>query len=76
MSRKQNASQSSKPAQGPNPAVVKAAYVEAFTKHYPNYRVEFKPTKGDKYFVLINGDNGGLPMDLSDLQEATRNFLH
>ena len=73
--------QRNKPARGAKQAnnehaVALNAYREAFGSRYPTYRVEFKPTKGDKYFVLLNGDKGDIALDINDIREATANLLH
>lgn len=55
-----------------------AAYLEGFSKHYPEKDVKIKSRKQvdgtRKYAVIINGDNGGILLSESDMREATHIF--
>lgn len=54
------------------------AYIEGFTKHYPEKSVEVRGKRqadgSRKYMVVINGDTGGITLSESDMREATRMF--
>ena len=51
-----------------------SAYAEAFQACYHDKNVGFQKAKGNAYHVVINGDKGDITLNLSDLQEATRNL--
>lgn len=55
-----------------------AAYTEAFSKRYPNVKLDIQRATGKnkgRYHVVMNGDPGDITLSLGDMQEATASLL-
>lgn len=53
-------------------------YTDAFTKHYPQSKLEVKPVRvrggGMGFRIGINGDFGDLTLTEADMRDAIRKF--
>lgn len=53
------------------------AYISAFSRCYPGKTVEFRRAPrhmGGGWWVVINGERGDHPLQLSDIESATKDF--